>query len=105
MADTAFMIAGLIHWKQRVLGKLGAFAENRFDDIRGCIAKTRKVVVTLETKNIVQDKQRIFNRRTITRHQVSSKTYTSKIGTAVMVPLRFPPSVTNFDVSVNVKIL
>ncbi len=93
----AFLIAGIVEWKEHFLGELRGFAQDGLDHIRRGVSKTRKVVVALETQHIVQHEERVVHRGLVDWHRSNSSNSATGSRPA------FASLLQNIDVCVNVK--
>ena len=73
VAPAAFLVADAVQRREDLLAQLRAFGEDRLDEVRRRVGEPGQVVVPLEAEDVVQQEQRIFDRRLVARHAASSR--------------------------------
>ena len=69
MASAACLVARLVQRVQNFLAKLSGFGENLRHDVGGQVRETRQIAETLEIQHVIQEENRIVDRRLIAWHE------------------------------------
>jgi hypothetical protein len=72
VARAPFKVADTVQRLQHLLAELGGLIENRRTNVSGRITETRKVVVSVDLENVVQQEVYVFHGGFIGRHDILS---------------------------------